>query len=106
MLSGVVNGLALPRHRRLCAVLRRLGIRACGDWGVRRNGVFRQPAIAAVFAVALQLAFRNTPTPFYARDPAAFGPVPILLVIGATIAMLKPALRACAANPASSLRQD
>jgi hypothetical protein len=62
--------------------------------------------VAAVFAAALEQAFRNTPTPFYARDPMAFGPIPLLLVVGAAIAMLKPALRACAANPASSLRQD
>jgi hypothetical protein len=62
--------------------------------------------IAALFAVALVQSFRNTPTPFDARDPLAFGAIPAILIVGAVIAMLRPALRACSANPATSLRQD
>lgn len=62
--------------------------------------------LACGFAWGLQYAFHATPTPFYARDPVAFGPVPLLLVVAAVLAMLKPALRACSANPAASLRQD
>jgi ABC-type antimicrobial peptide transport system permease subunit len=69
-------------------------------------GLVKGLPIAAAFAVALEQAFRNTPTPFNARDPLAFGPIPLLLVVGAVVAMLRPALRACSANPASSLRQD
>lgn len=63
-------------------------------------------ASAAAFAFALERAYRNTPTPLQAIDWIAFGPVAIILAAGAAIAILRPALRACAVNPAQSLRQD
>jgi ABC-type antimicrobial peptide transport system permease subunit len=62
--------------------------------------------LAGAFAFGLQYAFRMTPTPFRAADPMAFLPITLLLVAGSLAAMLKPALRACSANPADSLRQD
>jgi predicted permease len=62
--------------------------------------------LAVLFAAGLVYAFRNTPTPFDARDPVAFGLIPLILIAAAATAILKPALRACEANPASSLRQD
>ena len=51
--------------------------------------------IAALFAAGLVQSFRNTPTPFDARDPLAFGVIPAILIVGAVVAMLRPALRAC-----------
>jgi putative ABC transport system permease protein len=62
--------------------------------------------VAAGFAIGLERAFRNTPTPFHALDPLAFGPIVVVLIAGAAIAMLRPALRACSTNPATSLRAD
>ncbi len=62
--------------------------------------------VATGFAIGLEWAFRNTPTPIHALDPLAFGPIAIVLIAGAAIAMLKPALRACSTNPASSLRGE
>jgi predicted permease len=69
-------------------------------------GLMAGVPLAVAFAIGLQFAFRATPTQFLAGDPLAYGPIPVLLVMGAAIAMLRPALRACAADPAASLRQE
>jgi ABC-type antimicrobial peptide transport system permease subunit len=69
-------------------------------------GLFAGLPLAAGFAAALSYSFRNTPTPFDVRDPVVFGLTPLLMVASAIVAMLRPALRACSTDPATSLRQD
>jgi predicted permease len=62
--------------------------------------------LAILTAALLGRIFRATPTPFRALDPPAFAAVALLLATGATAAMLRPAIRASAADPAASLHDE
>jgi ABC-type antimicrobial peptide transport system permease subunit len=55
---------------------------------------------------SLAAFMRKTPVPIDARDPLAFSGVVALLSAVAILAMLKPALRASALDPARSLRDE
>jgi len=113
---GVYGVMAFAVSRRTKEMGIRLALgatRADIVWEVLRSGLtpvgwglVAGLPVAAGFAIGLERAFRNTPTPFHALDPLAFGPIAIILILGAAIAMLKPALRACSTNPAASLRGD
>ena len=61
---------------------------------------------AGILAGGLGYAFRATPTPFRAADPLAFIAAIALVIAGGAAAILRPALRASAADPSASLRQD
>jgi ABC-type lipoprotein release transport system permease subunit len=49
---------------------------------------------------------RLTPVPIEARDPLTFAMVVVLLGSIAVLAMMKPALRAAALDPARALRDE
>ncbi len=62
--------------------------------------------LALAAALALSRAFRDTPVPIAAWDGYAFAGVAVLLTAAAAIAMLKPAWKAAACDPASTLKDE
>jgi predicted permease len=62
--------------------------------------------LALAAALALSRAFRDTPAPIAAWDGYAFAGVAVLLTLAAAVAMLKPAWKASACDPASTLKDE